>query len=172
MQLDLALRKTAENLPGIIKDILRATPTTLAGYIGAEMEKRGTSAGGASVAFAPSTSKKLQTGTTALFKSLLPNKPGNITKLDGTNLEYGTDIIYAGVQEFGGFIRDKGHMQGFFWWRYKETKSPYYRNLALSVRKKGGVTIPARPYFAPGIEKFKSEGLPKLLAAILKKVEL
>jgi hypothetical protein len=61
------------------------------------------------------------------------------------------------VQEFGGFIASKGNMHKYFWAKFAETKQPYFKNIALSVKKKGGVNIPARPYFNPAVDRLRND---------------
>ena len=77
----------------------------------------------------------------------------------------GSALPYAKIHEEGGFIAAKNYkvtrsgrkipaMAAYFWAMYfKSNKSnPFFRTMALSVTKKGGVTIPARPYFDQSIK--------------------
>jgi hypothetical protein len=48
-------------------------------------------------------------------------------------------------------------MAQFFWAKYYTTKQPYFKRLALSVEKKGGVNIPARPYFNPAVDRLRND---------------
>lgn len=140
----------------IVKDELQRLPFILSGYIGEEMQE-----GSPSTRIAPSASNRLQTQTGNLFRSFVPRQLGNINKISATGesleLEYGSNLVYAKIHEFGGRIRTKGKMEGFFWHKFRETKLKYYRNIALKIRHTGGVDIPARPYFRPAMERFKAD---------------
>ena len=157
----------------IIKDEMLQIPFLMSALIGANMEK-----GNRSTRIAPSTSNRVATQSGNLFQSFVPNKAGNLTKFTDTggvaSVEYGSKLEYARVHELGAFIRTKGKMEGFFWARYRETKLPYYRNIALKIRHRGGVQIPARPFFAPAVEEFKKDQakFTKVLAlAIIKGIQ-
>lgn len=143
-------------LKPIISDALQRFPFVMQAYIGSNMERQGLAE-----RIAPSTSAKLSINIGNLFRSFTKGGEGNIYKVSNVGgnfeVEYGSEIKYAKIHEFGGFIRSKGNMHKYFWARYAETKQPYFRNLALSVKKKGGVNIPARPYFNPAVEKFKND---------------
>lgn len=143
-------------LKPVISESLERLPFVMQAYIGTNMEFRG-----AADRIAPSTSSKLAINTGVLFRSFTKGQTGNIFKVsqNGGNfeLEYGSELPYAAVQEFGGFIRSKGNMHKYFWARYAETKQPYFKNIALSVKKKGGVNIPARPYFNPAVNRLRQD---------------
>jgi phage gpG-like protein len=77
---------------------------------------------------------------------------------------------YAAIHNFGGFIkatpitktnpitgvqRQTYKMSLFFWHLYFTSKNEYWKIMALSVNKKGGVNIPKRPYFDEGIKDLK-----------------
>ena len=110
---------------------------------------------------APSTSTKLAINTGKLFRSFARGSEGNVYRVQESSgnfeLEYGSDLPYARIQETGGFIKSKGKMEGYFWARYKETGVAYFRNIAIKVRRVGGVNIPARPYFAPALQRFRQD---------------
>jgi phage gpG-like protein len=143
-------------LKPVITQSLERLPFVMQAYIGANMEFRG-----AADRIAPSTSSKLAINTGVLFRSFTKGQPGNVFKVsqNGSNfeVEYGSNLPYAGIQEFGGFIQSKGRMHKYFWARFAETKQPYFRNIALSVQKKGGVKIPARPYFRPAVDRLRND---------------
>ena len=140
----------------IIADSLNKLPFVMQAYIGANMEFRG-----AADRIAPSTSSKLAINSGTLFRSFSKGQPGNVFRVsqngDNFEAEYGSDLPYARVQEFGGFIASKGRMHKYFWAKFAETKQPYFRNIALSVQKKGGVNIPARPYFNPAVQRLSQD---------------
>ena len=127
---------------------------------------------------APSKSDKLTTYSGALFRSFTKGQPGNVFKVsqngDNFEVEYGSSIKYAAIQEFGGFIKatpvtviksKSGRkmnkstyvMAQFFWAKFYQTKQPYFKRLALSVERKGGVNIPARPYFNPAVDRLRND---------------
>jgi phage gpG-like protein len=77
---------------------------------------------------------------------------------------------YAAIHNYGGFIRatpvsktnpttgvqrQTYKMSLFFWHLYFTSKNEYWKIMALSVNKKGGVNIPKRPYFDDGIKDLK-----------------
>jgi len=77
----------------------------------------------------------------------------------------GSALPYAKIHEEGGFIAAKNYkvtrsgrkipaMAAYFWAMYfKSNKAnPFFQTMALSVTKKGGVNIPARPYFDRSIK--------------------
>ena len=167
---------------GLLKDALQRAAFGLQAYIGAEMSggqpdnswregkpKSGVKAFPASKT-TWSTNKELRVQRGRLFKSLAPNSPDNISTIQVSDgkvaLLYGTRVVYAAIHESGGFIANKGKMDKWFWAQYKQTKNEFFKIMALSVRKKGGVTVKARPYFNLGVENFRREGLPLLLQDI------
>jgi len=144
-------------LKPIINDQLLRFPFVMQAYIGSNMVNTGLK-----TRIAPSTNTRLEINTGNLFRSFAKGGVGNIykTKVSGDlyELEYGSSLPYAAIHEYGGFIKSKGKMHKYFWARFAETKNTYFKNLALHVQKKGGVQIPKRPYFAPSVSKFKSNG--------------
>jgi phage gpG-like protein len=150
----------SEALKGILRPVilksLERMPFVMQAYIGANMEFRG-----AADRIAPSTSSKLAINSGNLFRSFTKGQPGNVFRVsqegDNFEVEYGSDLPYARVQEFGGFIASKGNMHKYFWAKFAETKQPYFKNIALSVKKKGGVNIPARPYFNPAVDRLRND---------------
>jgi hypothetical protein len=168
----------SEALKGILRPVilksLERMPFVMQAYIGTNMEFRG-----AADRIAPSTSSKLAINSGNLFRSFTKGQPGNVFKVsqegDNFEVEYGSSLKYAAIQEFGGFIKatpvtviksKSGRnmnkstyvMAQFFWAKYYTTKQPYFKRLALSVERKGGVNIPARPYFNPAVEKLRNDG--------------
>jgi len=162
------LERIEREFPEHLKGAIKKMPFVLQGYIGAEMDFREQQRD--SVAFAPSSSAKLQTGKGTLFKSFAPKDKNNIYEERADGFTVGSKLPYARIQEEGGFIKTKGKMASYFWARFFATGSPYYKNLALAVRKNGGVNIKARPYFKPAEKKFENEGIPQLQAIILKQI--
>ena len=140
----------------IINDQLLRFPFVMQAFIGTQMERSGLK-----TRIAPSTSTKVAINTGKLFRSFARGSEGNVYKVTESGrifeLEYGSDLPYARIQETGGFIASKGKMEGYFWARYRETGVAYFRNIALKVRRVGGVQIPARPYFAPAVQRFRQD---------------
>ena len=77
----------------------------------------------------------------------------------------GSKLPYANIHERGGFIAAKKYkvtksgrkipaMAAYFWAMYFKSNqaNPFFKTMALSVTKKGGVDIPARPYFDSAIK--------------------
>lgn len=143
-------------LKPIINDQLLRFPFVMQAFIGTQMERSGIKE-----RIAPSTSTKIAINTGKLFRSFARGGEGNVYKVRESSgifeIEYGSDLPYARIQETGGFIRTKGKMEGYFWARYRETGVAYFRNIALKVRRVGGVQIPARPYFAPAVQRFRQD---------------
>jgi phage gpG-like protein len=144
-------------LKPIINNELLRFPFVMQAFIGSQMVNTGLK-----TRIAPSTNARLEINTGNLFRSFARGGVGNIYKANVSGnsyeLEYGSSLPYARIHEYGGFIESKGNMHKYFWARFAETKNTYFRNLALHVEKKGGVTIPKRPYFAPALQKFKTSG--------------
>jgi hypothetical protein len=140
----------------IINDELLRFPFVMQAFIGTQMERAGLKE-----RIAPSTSTKLAINTGTLFRSFARGSLGNIYKVTEVNgnfeLQYGSILPYARIQEYGGFIATKGKMEGYFWARYRETGVAYFRNIAIKVRRVGGVQIPARPYFRPAVQRFRQD---------------
>ena len=144
-------------LKPIINNELLRFPFVMQAFIGSQMVNTGLKS-----RIAPSTNARLEINTGNLFRSFARGGVGNIYKVNVSGglyeLEYGSSLPYARIHEYGGFIKSKGNMHKYFWARFAETKNTYFRNLALHVEKKGGVTIPKRPYFAPALQRFKTSG--------------
>lgn len=157
----------------VITQSLERLPFVMQAYIGANMDFQGQAE-----RIAPSKSSKVATYSGALFRSFAKGQPGNVFKVSQQGnifeVEYGSSLKYAAVHEFGMFIKatpvtvlksKSGRklnkstyvMAQFFWAKYYTTKQPYFRRLAISVEKKGGVDIPARPYFNPAVEKLRND---------------
>lgn len=157
----------------VISDALNKLPFVMQAYIGANMNFQGQAD-----RIAPSKSDKLTTYSGTLFRSFSKGQPGNVFKVtqEGDNFvaEYGSSIKYAKIHEFGGFIKaspltviqsksgrkmnkSSYAMAQYFWARFYETKQPYFKYLALGVEKKGGVNIPARPYFNPAVRRLSQD---------------
>jgi len=115
-----------------------------------------------------SGSKKVHVNTGALTRSYIPGQPGNVSEVKveangRLTFTVGTTLVYARIHEEGAFIRSKGRMEAFFWAMYMKTRREFYRIMALSVQKKGGVQIPARPFHTPAVKAMQKDGRQILL---------
>jgi len=61
-------------------------------------------------------------------------------------------------------------MHKFFWAQYAKTKQQFYKIIALSVMKKGGVNIKKRAYFDNATAAFQSDAIPRISAEVLERV--
>jgi phage gpG-like protein len=162
------INKVRSSIAQIIRDTFtKDVPSLLQTSVGMFMNKGKRPEG-------KSKSDKLYIGTRRLYNSLMARNPENIYQLslndNQIDITYGTKVPYASIHETGGFIASKGRMHKYFWAKYYETKSPYYKYLALKVKKQGGVDIPARPYLNPGMEYFNEKMMPKVVENMIKKI--
>ena len=100
-----------------------------------------------------------------------------------------SNLPYASIQETGGFIADRnnlqapkklkkgggraimmGNMQRYFWGMYLKEKLKFFMIVALSIRKKGGIHLKARPYFYKALKEFETERLPQLLNELIHRI--
>lgn len=123
----------------------------------------------------PLSIENLHIRTGALYRSFVPKSKNNIFKAEITEnsivINIGSSLPYAKIHETGGLIVPKKRkpnfryaMESFFWAKFYKTGSQYYKNLALKIRKKGFIRIPARKYITKATKKFEKEFLPLLLA--------
>ncbi len=106
-----------------------------------------------------------------LTRSFIPNQRDSIFKVDvssaGVRIRLGTAVPHAAVHEGPAgssvFLASRGRMHKYFWAQYAKSKNRFFKVMALSVQKRGGVTIPKRPFFATAVQRFQAEGLPRLL---------
>lgn len=153
------ISKLLANSPKILQTLAFEYNLLASGFIQAEMNVD-KSTGEAEF----NNSKKLNvnSGTNSLAFSFDLNSKNTLTKFDiskkGIKGNIGSKLPYALIQEKGGFIKSKGKMHKFFWAKYYETKAPFFKIIALSIIKKGGVNIKAKPYFAPAMKELKEKG--------------
>ena len=129
----------------------------------------------------------VRTGT--LYRSFGRNHPNSLTVVKKTdtqiNAVVGSNLEYANIQNVGGFIEatpkavkrttktgksyyEKTYkMTQYFWAMYGETKNIFFKRMALSVLKKGGVKIKATKYFDKSLDTYENELLSKQLEKIL-----
>lgn len=147
-------------------------------YLGAEFGFRSTessfTSGGAAFNDSGntwSTSNELRIKSGKLYRSFSLNNSDTLTDFtiakNGLKITYGSKLPYASIHEFGGFVRSKGNMHKYFWAKYFETDNEFYKIMALSVLKKGGVNIPKRAYFNPALKEFNKKGLTEILNLII-----
>lgn len=118
--------------------------------------------------------ERLQLRSGRLFKSFAPveNEDGfNELKINdkGFEISLGSRLEYAAIHEYGGFIKSKGRMHKYFWYKYSESKNAFYKIMALSVLKRGGVNIPKREYFSIALKSFEKKHLPVILQQFIDK---
>lgn len=92
---------------------------------------------------------------------------GMYFKANNDGFDIGNSTKYAWVQENGMFVKSKGNMHKYFWGKYYESKgkAEWYKWVALSVIKKGGVNLKPRPFFKPTLDDLKNSTEWKLQIA-------
>lgn len=67
-------------------------------------------------------------------------------------LRKGTSVEYAAIHEEGGTIQPRvtDRMRSWAWAMYYDTGEDVYKGIALTNKDRLNITIPARPYLAPG----------------------
>jgi phage gpG-like protein len=183
MEYKEAILKLLSNIPVIEKEFEKDIFPTLQQYIANEMSEKEVSAswraGKSNEAFplsgdSKSLSSKLNVKSGKLLASFMPNNPDTLSSFNNSNnninVFFGSKTKYAAIHEDGGFIRSKGKMDKYFWAVYFQTGNSYYKNLALGVMKRGGVNIPKRPYFKPGLQNFQDKGITIMITDIANKI--
>lgn len=156
----------------ILKGALQRASYRMTIFLTSRMGKDSGSAYDYSAA-APSGSNKINIMTGNLLRSFQPKNKQNVSIINYSNgaatWTFGSKLKYASIHEKGGFVKSKGKMHKYFWAKYYESKNPYMKNLALGVKKAGGINIKARPYFAAAFEDFERmpDGLSKTMNEII-----
>ena len=161
----------------VVADQLQQFPAFMQLSIAKFIKNQGATGGATNRAPVFNTGKNIFSVSGNLFQSFIKNNQNNIYRASTSGsqitLEYGTKVPYAKIHEVGGFInaikrassvkrkKETYVMAQFFWRKYMETKAPFFKRIALSIEKKGGVNIKARPFWNPAIEDFKKNGQPK-----------
>lgn len=161
----------------VVADQLQQFPAFMQLSIAKFIKNQGATGGATNRAPVFNTGNNIFSVSGNLFQSFIKNNQNNIYRASTSGsqitLEYGTKVPYAKIHEIGGFInaikrassvkrkRETYVMAQFFWRKYMETKAPFFKRIALSIEKKGGVNIKARPFWNPAIEDFKKNGQPK-----------
>jgi hypothetical protein len=109
------------------------------------------------------STNKLFTRSGSLVRSFIPGQKGNIFRGTGDergiNIEFGSSLPYASLQEFGGKVQSTPKMIGYFWAMHKQTQLKFFKILALAAKKNGGFRIKPRPYFMPAVRKYEKDGV-------------
>lgn len=171
-------------LPSLMKDMGVEVVDVLQILIGRKMEagkvSKGYASGGkafpdSEITF--SKSKKLRNRSGDLLDSFGRHAKGTKIKVSRGKLtvEVESDKKYSNIHEFGGFIKatptmsKKGKstykMAQWFWWMYFKTKpvNEFFKFMALSVNKRGGVKMPKRPYMKPAFKILRDKQLKILV---------
>ena len=180
---DDKVKALEQQLPGWLKSFGQEAGVALQGYIGAEMGQAATSgswkSGASGNAFPSkettwSNSRQLRVKSGRLLRSFKEGDPYSLTKIQASgnklDVTVGSGLPYASIHEDGGFIKSKGRMPRWFWAKFYESRNPFYRVMALSVMKRGGVNIRARAYFRTALNKFQKEFVVKWLTGIFDKI--
>lgn len=115
--------------------------------------------------------KTLGIRTGSLYRSFGRNHPNSLTKVkfnnDNVSAVVGSTLPYAKIQNDGGFIKSKGRMHKWFFYQYKKHKNDFFKIMALSVIKRGGVKINETKYYDKTIEYYEKQLLNPELQRIL-----
>lgn len=118
----------------------------------------------------PNLTDKLYVRSGKLARSYIPGQPGNLSEVKmepgKVRVRFGTTLVYASVHEYGGFIKSKGRMHKALWAKYYKTGNPFFKFAALSVEKKGGVRIKARPFHRKAVRTLATEGKERIMRRI------
>lgn len=150
----------------IIADQLQQFPVFMQLSISKFMIDQGATGGATSAATVFNKGDKLYKTKGNLFRSFIKNDENNIFKSkqvgDSYELEYGTKIKYARIHEFGGTITSTPRSIRFaFAMAIKTNWSPMWLAIYGAMKKRGFITIKARPYFKPAVKDFKTSGQSK-----------
>jgi hypothetical protein len=159
------------SLSRLLKSFAQKAPHIFHAYVERHFDTGG-NVDPASVTWSKSTRLAARSGK--LARSFIPGQEGNLWKVtvddSGLTIRLGSSLKYASIHEGKKgekvFISTKGRMHLYFWAMYAKTKNPFFRIMALSVKKKGGVTIEKRPYFAEAVQQFHEQEIPRLAADI------
>ena len=190
MQLQAKIAFLDKALSEILTDMSLRYINALNAFIGAEMDVQQTDASwkasnpkldkaNGTKAFNPANTTKKTGGRLSVQKGNLLNSfkyknKNSVTDYkissNKSDIVVGSKLPYAAIHEYGGFIKSKGRMNKFFWGMYYKYKNPYFKNLALSVQKRGGVNIPQRAYLSGATKNFESQAMPQLEQIFINKI--
>lgn len=115
--------------------------------------------------------KTLGIRTGKLYQSFGRNSQNSLTKVkvnnDNISAVVGSKLPYANIQNVGGFIKSKGAMHKWFWYQYGKTQNNFFKIMALSVIKRGGVKIKETKYFDKSLKTYENELLIPELEKVL-----
>lgn len=89
------------------------------------------------------------------------------SRIDGTKLIYTSSLKYAGLQNYGGTVRQNfvptPKMRRWAWAQFRETKDEKYRRMALAKRIRRTFTVPARPFVGdhPRVHEIVAEAVAR-----------
>jgi hypothetical protein len=109
-----------------------------------------------------------------LIRSFGRNSPNSLFEIKESNgrfeITIGSNLPYAKIQNDGGFIkatptttksgRKTYRMSLYFWSQYFQHKNLFFKIMALSVQKRGGVTIRPTQYFTKSVKYFTDKIIP------------
>ena len=153
--LDRLLRESAEELKALA-----------IAYVGSEMDMN-TPVSETAMDFV--NNDRLQVRSTALFRSFENDSQAEYSSTQGLTATIESTLPYAEIQDKGGFIKatpvtvlatrkQTYKMAQHFWARFYNSQNEFFKIMALSVQKKGGVNIKAKKYFSNAMTGFKNEG--------------
>ena len=172
-----------KEIPKWLKEFGQEMIVAFTGYVGAEMDDYSPSKSytdsKSDEAFPDSEatwsdSPRLRVKSGRLLKSFTPKKPGSISEIKTAgyrlDVSIGSNLPYAAAQETGMFIKSKGRMQNYFWAKYIQSRNEFFRIMALSVIKRGGIKLKKRRYFSLALKKFEQQYLAKWLNMIFARI--
>lgn len=145
-QFEQAIQRLVKQIPSYLEGLAEELSYAFHAYVEENFHETAPSAPGGK-------GNKLHVRSGALTRSFIPGQPGNATVRRISNgvlkLVLGSTLAYAKIHEKGGFVRSKGKMEKRLMALYMKTRQKLYLYTALAVKKKGGITLPARPFVAP-----------------------
>lgn len=170
-------------IPQWLKEFSQELIVAFTGYVGSEMGDYSPSKtykeGKSDEAYPDnektwSSNPRLRVQSGRLLKSFTPKKPGSLSNVKITgykvDINIGTNLVYANPHEYGMFIKSKGRMHKYFWAKYASSRNEFYKIMALSVIKKGGIRLKKRPYFIPALVNFQKNYIQQWLTLIFNRI--
>lgn len=165
----------------IQKELAQESHDLFLAYLGLEMGVKTPSAGfkSGSEAFPDSeagfkSGQQLEYRTGRLYRSFNQRGKETETKLnisnDNIELTVGSKVPYAEIHNTGGFIKSKGKMSKYFWYKYITSGNEFFKIMALAVEKNGGVNIKKTNYFDNAVRNFERDGIAKIFRSLIEKM--
>lgn len=182
--LDQNIKRLADRLPDLIKQMVQEVETIMAGILGTTMGNRELSdayrSGASNNAFDSSTRRntgdKLRIASGRLIQSFTRNKEGNENELvisaNRVTLKVATSIPYAAIHEYGGTIKHPGGTAYFVRDGRAVFVSKAKDDGSYRKTKAHDIPMPARPYLNPAMKKLEMEFLPVLMDDVAKRMQL